>query len=66
MHYERKIQALVNRLKDEVKDLESCTPTMSEKNMDIVTRNEGFIEGLKHSIIRIEMLLPIKNKKGVK
>tara|TARA_X000001388_G_C2160027_1_gene95815 strand:- start:46 stop:246 length:201 start_codon:yes stop_codon:yes gene_type:complete len=66
MHYERKIQALVNRLKDEVKDLQSCIPAITEKNMDIVVRNEGFVEGLRHSITRIEMLLPIKNKKGKK
>lgn len=62
MHYERKIKSLVNRLKDEVKDLESCTPIISEKNINLLAREEGFIEGLRHSIIRIEMLLPIKKK----
>ena len=53
---QRKLQAVINRLKDDIKNVKCSIPRITEENICKVANDEGFINGIELAIEKLEML----------
>ena len=53
---QRKLQAVINRLKDNIKNIKCSIPRITKENVCQVANDEGFINGIKFAIEKLEML----------
>tara|TARA_R100000700_G_C3055421_1_gene72732 strand:+ start:26 stop:214 length:189 start_codon:yes stop_codon:yes gene_type:complete len=53
---QRKLQAVINRLKDDIKNIKCSIPRITEENVCQVANDEGFINGIEFAIEKLEML----------
>jgi len=53
---QRKLQAVINRLKDDIKNVKCSIPRITKENVCQVANDEGFINGIELAIEKLEML----------